>query len=355
MFNTLSSHQLTDLYFLLLIILIAFLLIFSFSFAIYTIYIRIRDSRQEARLQELEKRWQSQILEIIAGKESPDPLIDSIDEKEIFYFVEYVMRYMVILKGDEREIVTNLALPFLDRLDSTTKKSDPESRAYTIRILSTIGFGKYDDIIINALNDTSPLVAMVAAHALVKKGEPKYINAIVKKLHKFGKWSIKYLATMLASAGSSGASELRKVYSNREASIRVRLIAAEALLMINDFTSTDIAAEIVDTEHDCDLISASLKLLSAYGQTKHIRQVRRLCSSANDAIRAHALSTLGSIGDISETDRLYEALTDPSPWVVLHAARGMMNAGAIDLLEEIAASDRPEAVVAGEVLEETKR
>ncbi len=354
MLDALSSHQSTDLYFLLLIFLIAFLLMFSFSFAIYTIYIRIRDSRREVRLQELEKRWQSQILEIIAGRESPDTLINSIDRKEIFYFVEYVMRYMVILRGDERKIVTNLALPFLDRLTSATRKSDPESRAYTIRILSTIGFDKYDDIIINGLNDTSPLVAMVAAHALVKKGESKYINATVRKLHKFGKWSKKYLATMLASAGSSGASELRRVYSNREASIRVRLIAAEALLMINDFASADIAAEIISTEYDYDLISTSLKLLSAFGQTRHISQVRRLCSSTNDVIRAHALSTLGSIGDISETDRLYEALTDPSPWVVLHAARGMANIGAIDLLREIAASNRPEAVVAGEVLEETK-
>jgi HEAT repeat protein len=74
--------------------------------------------------------------------------------------------------------------------------------------------------------------------------------------------------------------------------------------------------------------------------------------SSEEAVRAQALRTLGALGDKDDLRRLADAMQDPSPWAALYAARGLRAAGGGDVLTEIAASDRPTAELARQILAE---
>ena len=351
----LINFNIIDTYLLILVFTTAFLLLFSVVFALYTIFLRIRNNRTQKKRLFLEKMWEPLILDILSGRPLAQQLMDTVRKKEEYYFVEYIMRYAQVLSGDDRRTVTELAYPFLGRLVKMAKKAEPETRAYAVKTLSTIRFDEYVDEIIAALDDPSPIVCMVAAQALCQKEHPQYVCEVLKSLHWFESWSLYYIAAMLASAGQEAAPALREAYGDPRMSFRVRSIAAEALHMINDFSSADIAAQVLESDKDRDLFATSLRLLKAFGQTKHIDQVRALCSADDEVIRAQALSALGSLGDLHETEYLYSALSDTSTWVVLHAARGLVSAGATNLLKEVAATDYPQAEIAREVLREIEQ
>lgn len=352
--NLFERFNTIDFYLSLVIAVIVFLLLFSLVFATYTVLQRIRNNLNERRRLLLEKKWQPIILGIIAGNLPSLIPLRSINKRDEFFFVEYVMRYALVLKGEEREGVTKLAYPFLNRLIEDSKQANPETRAYTIKILSVIRFEEYLNGIIAALDDPSPLVAMVAAHALAKKEHPRYIGAILKRLDRFENWSIGYISSMIAAAGPEIAPALRKTYADPGMSSRVRSIAAETLLMIKDYASADIAANLLESEKDRDLLATSLRLLKAFGQAKHLPQLRKISGTSDSVVRAQSLSALGSIGDRSDFERLYDALSDSSTWVVLHAARGLARAGGIDRLKEVASSELPQAEIAREVLLEVE-
>jgi hypothetical protein len=331
-----------------------FLLLFSLVFTIYTIVLRITNYFNDKRRQKLEEIWQPLILSVISENRKHLFPSKNIKRKDESFFVEYIMRFAWVLRGEERKAVTKLAYPFLDRFVERYNSADPETRAYVIRILSVIRFEKYIDHVINALDDTSPLVVMVAAHALAKREHPQYIGAILNKLDRFENWSLNYIASMIATAGSEIASELRRTYANEDFSLRVRSIAAEALLMIKDYAAPDIAASILESGYNRDLAATSLRLIKAFGHPRHLPQVRKLCKIDDFVIRAQAFAALGAIGERCDVDLLIEALDDSSAWVVLHAARGLVSTEGKDRLKEIASSDHVHAEIAREVLQEAK-
>ncbi|MCF7811563.1 HEAT repeat domain-containing protein [bacterium] len=350
--NILYPYGSLNFYFLLLIMVTGFLLLFSFVFTIYTIVLRITNYYNERRRQQMEEIWRPLILSAISEDRKrlfPSKNIKSKDES---FFVEYIMRYAWVLRGEERDAVNKLAYPFLDKFAEKYNKADPETRAYVIRILSVIRFEKYIDRIIAALDDTSPLVVMVAAHALAKKEHPQYIGAILNKLERFETWSLNYIASMIATAGSDVAPELRRTYANKSLSLRVRSIAAETLWMIKDYAAADIAASLLESGYDRDLAVTSLRLIKAFGHPRHLPQVRELCKIDDFVIRAQAFAALGAIGERPDIDLMLKALNDDSAWVVLHAARGLVSTKYKSRLLEIAFSEHKHAEVAREVLQE---
>jgi HEAT repeat protein len=67
-------------------------------------------------------------------------------------------------------------------------------------------------------------------------------------------------------------------------------------------------------------------------------------------VRAAATRALASLGSADEREWLRSALEDPSPWVALEAAEGLLESGGADVLRALAASDHPRAVLAQQVL-----
>jgi len=334
----------------LLSLAIVFLLFCSVIFAVYAILLRIRNNRKAAYWKRLEAAWEETILEVLSGEKQPSELQQRVGRKDTLYFVDFVLRYARQLRGQEREILTEVVRPFLGRIAERTVGGDAERRARAVRTISALGFEEYTDRIIAALDDPSPLVAMIAARALPQKEHPQYAVQVLKRLHRFQGWSRSYMATMLSAVGPQIAPALRETLLDAGQPPQARAVAPEALRELNEFSAADDAARILTSEHDRDLLASCLRLLAQTGRPEHLPAIRPLLKSPDFVVRAQAAGALGAIGDEQEIPFLRDAFEDPSPWVAIQAAQGLKESGGVKVLEQIADSDHPRADLARQIL-----
>ncbi|MFH1740474.1 MAG: HEAT repeat domain-containing protein [bacterium] len=335
-----------------LAILIAILFLFTVVFGVYAVFLRIANERKRAHWEQLETAWEQEVLEVLAGEHRPDQLWRRVNKKDALYFVDFLLRYAQRLRGQERDILTELARPYLRQIARRMKEGDATQRARAAQTLSALGLFDYALELIAALDDPSPLVAMIAARALARKEHPQFAVPVLDRLHRFRSWSRNYLASMLAAVGSEITPALRNALADPNRSARTRSVSAEALLELNDFAAADTAARILETETDRDLLASCLRLLAQVGRIEHLSSVRRLCGSSDFVVRAHAVRALGSLGGAEDYDNVLQAFEDPSQWVAIHAAWALKDVGGLDDLKEIAGSDHPRADLARQVLTE---
>jgi HEAT repeat protein len=157
---------------------------------------------------------------------------------------------------------------------------------------------------------------------------------------------------MLAAMGPDVSEVLRDGLADVSNAPRTRAVMAEALRIQGDFLAGDVAAAVVRTSEDRDLLASALRLLASVGRPEHSEVVRPLCDAEDPVVRAQALRALGPLGDDQDVASLLEAMDDPEPWPALYAARGARDAGGREALARLVASGHPRAALAEQVLSE---
>ena len=132
----------------------------------------------------------------------------------------------------------------------------------------------------------------------------------------------------------------------------VRAVATDALRELNDLASVPVALELMATESDRELVAGCLRILRQLGHVEHVPAVRALTDSPDPVIRAAAVAAAGALGGETEVPLMQDKLDDPSFWVSLEAARGLMALGATETLERLARSGGPWSMLARQVLSE---
>jgi len=337
---------------LVLALSIAALLVLAVAFALYALVLRVRNERRERRWQRLEAAWEEPLLAALADPQRIPQVREVVEEDYRLHFVRFVLAYARRVRGEERATLRELVAPYLDPIAERVWSKHQEIRTRAVQTLGTLGLPHYAGEVVTALDDPSPLVAMVAARALSSDEYPEYAEAVLRRLRRFDTWSRSFLASMLAGIGNSGAPAIRATLTDRNEPAWVRAVAAQALGTLKDFEAGDPAAAVVETEEDPELLSAALRLLALAGSPEHAPVVRARCASPDPTVRSAALRALGTLGDEEDANRLLGAMADPSPWVAIHAARGLLAAGAHQLLSDLAASDHPRAMLARQILME---
>ena len=321
----------------------------TISLAFAALGLRIRNDRKAARWRGLERLWETKTLEVVTETAPPQAAWALVAPKDQLRFITFLLRFARRLTGTERKRVDDLASPYLDRLLPQLKARQPERRARAIQTLATLGQRRYHAQIERSLADSSPLVSMVAARSLARRESPDFAVSILDHLHRFGHWRPSFLASMLASVGPAVAPALRKALGNPALDPKVRGVAADALRELNDYPSGDVAAEVLATTADRDLLIGTLGLLAQIGRTEHLPAVRRHWAAAEPIVRARVASVLGRIGSADDLAKLTAAFDDPSPWVALRAAEALYKRRdpALAILAE---SAHPRAALARQML-----
>jgi HEAT repeat protein len=343
---------LKDRIFLVLAITIAVSLLLVLVFAIFTVYLRFQNMRKAERWRQLEAEWEPLVLDFLVEERTGDYVRGQIRTEDRLYFVDFLLRFAQRLQGHEAEAIARLAEPYLPNLAQRLKKGDPPTRARAIRTLSILGLESYAENIKEALDDPSPLVAMIAARALTRIERPEYAEAILRMLHRFLDWSQGFLVSLFTSMGSSVIPPLRNSLSDRRKTPQVRSVAADALQELHDLEAGDLASTILETEDDRELRAACLRLLRVVGRPEHLPPIRQLAQSTDFVIRAHAFRALGTLGTEEDIAILQAGIGDESPWVALQAARSLKHAGGEQMLQELANTDSSEGLLAKQVLTE---
>lgn len=336
----------------ILIVLIGIFFSLSLLFALGTVYLRFRNLQKEKFWRRLEAKWEERLLLILEGEAEPQTLWDQVRRKEGLYFVDFLFRYSQRLRGMEEEVLNQIAKPFLSPIAARLKGGDPEQRARAIITLSALGLEEYGDLIISYLDDPSPLVAMIAARSLARKDHLEFAPHIISHLHRFESWSRNYLTSLLKAIGPGGTPMFRKTLADPQETPLTRTIAAQALRELNDLPSAEIAADILQKEHDRELLAAALKLLMQIGSSKHVPIIREMTHHPDFVVRANAFRALGALCQKSDLEILSAGMEDAVPWVAIQAAHGLIQAGGHTVLQEIAQSHKSCAPLAQQVLAE---
>jgi HEAT repeat protein len=337
---------------------LVFLLVgLTLSFMAYALVLHMRAKRVEARKRALQERWRNHLLAAGTGEGLPngsgqDPL-PPVAERDRILLLDLITEYARAVDGPERKAVVALAAPHLEALDPLLDEDDPYERAYALDLLGELGYDQARERLARGLDDPSGLVAMVAARAFARQGDPEYVPLILARLHAFQNWSPGYLASLLAGFGSDASPALRTLATDPYTAPRLRAVAFQALRELNDTESVPRAVRMLPEEGDPEVQAEMIRLVGELGSPEQLASVRAYAASPAPFVRAAAIRAISSLSDrrTSDLETVARGLDDPSPWVALQAAHGLVDLGRRDELEHLAESRSPRAELAAEVLE----
>lgn len=333
-----------------LVLTIAGLIVMALVFASYTILLRARNELSARRWKRLGALWEEPVLNAVLDPDTAPRVHEVVEPRYRLHFVRFVLEYSRRVKGEERAALRALALPYLGPLAARTRSARVEVRTRAVQTLGTLGLPAYAAEVVAALDDRSPLVAMVAARALCREEHPEYLRDVLPRLARFEGWSRGFLASMLAAVGPAAAPALRETLGDETRAPAARAVAADALRLLSDLQSADTAAHVAAQEHEPELVAAALRLLTLVGRPEHIAVIRDRCTSRDSSVRASAVAALGTLALEEDRLRLLGAMSDESPWVAIAGARALIAAGGRAALRELSDSDHPRALLAQQVL-----
>jgi len=319
--------------------------------ALVAVLLRLSNDRKARRWTRLETLWQPVALDVVVGVEPPEKLWAVVGPRDGLHFVNYLLRFAKLVTGSERRIVDDLAAPYLSLVLPQLEYRTVERRARAVQTLSILGSRSHTGIILRALDDPSPLVAMVAARALARGGSPDFAAGILSRMHRFDQWRPSFLASMLASMGPAVAPTLRAALADPAFRVQVRAVAADALRELHDYPSAEYAMRVLEETTHYELLAPVLNLMAHVGRAEHLPAIRRHVMSAEPIVRARAVAALGHVGADEDLPYLIGAFHDASPWVALRAAEALHEAGAHASLASLARADLPRAALARQILE----
>jgi HEAT repeat protein len=318
--------------------------------ALATVVVRARYERHAARRAVIEQRWAPLLLDVLDGELSPGTLTMELGPGDLPYFTDFVGRFVRRLAGPEQERLVALAHPLLPELRRALKVRSAERRAVAVDTLGLLAPSAGSEELLAALDDPSPLVAMVAARALTRSGRVDHVDRLLSRLARFQDWRPSYLAAMLTALGPTAVPALLHAFSDETTPVRVRIVTAEALSRLNAAVAADAAAAILAAPADPELGAAALRLLGRVGHDVHLPVVRAALRSEAEGMRLAAARALASLGDDREIPLLVRALDDPSRWVAEQAARGLLVLNGRPHLEALARGRSARTSIAIEVL-----
>ena len=324
----------------------------SLGFALLAVGFRVNHDRAAKKWDRLTKTWEPAILEVLGGAAEPEGLYGRVGPEEGPDFLTFLMTYVRRLRGDEQALVRKMAAPYLHTLLPRVAEVTDEVRGNAVMMLARMGMPAYAEAVAKALDDESPVVSMIAAGSLFRPEHEQHFPDVLVHLPRYATWSRSFLAGMLAGGGYAAAPLLRGILLDTTQSPRVRAVAADALRALNDLDAVGVALHIVKDETDRDVLAGCLRILRQLGHAEHAPVVRKLAASLDPVVRARAVAALGTIGGHDEIPILFEKLDDPSFWVSLEAARGLLGLGERATVERLAASEGPWSTLARQVLAE---
>ncbi|MGD8289613.1 MAG: HEAT repeat domain-containing protein [Gemmatimonadota bacterium] len=324
----------------------------SFGFALVALLLRYFNDVSTQKTEELNETWEPAMLEVLAGSASPQALAALVDERDTDDFLGFLLGYARRLRGEEREKVRAIAEPYLPDLERRVENRSAEARGLAVQALAEMGMPRYAGVVAKALDDESPVVAMIAARGLFRPGQERYFSNVLRRLHRFTLWSRSYLASMLAGGGPATAPLLREMLADPEQPPLVRAVTTDALSILNDLGTVDVALRLIEEVDDRELLAGCLRLIRELGHREHVDRVMRFVTDSDPVIRAAAVAAIGSLGGKDDVPILQSLLDDESYWVSLQAARGLMALGELAILRRLAAGEGPWALLARQVLSE---
>jgi len=350
-----AQHFTVDLtVIIILIVFIAFLFIISVIFALITMVLRLKNYLKGRKWSNLEDRWHDDLLAVISEAEEPSVLLDKVENEHKLYFLDYLFRFALRLKGPELHTLTEIAKPFEDTMVRRLSEGDTTQKVRAIITLDKLQLPVPKSDYIQLLDDPSPLVSLYAARAMIKQEYSDHedvLEKIIFTLPRYENWSYRLLSNILAQAGSHNAHYLRNKLLDNNLEEKARIIIGESLILLNDIEAADTAARVLQNHPDDALAKTCLEIIANTGSPQHRKTVRPYLESSNPEIIGKSIEALGTIGNQEDIPAIEEAFNEQSNWIAFRAALALQQIKAEDVLQKISSNEGAKAQIALQVLQ----
>ncbi|MEM0962788.1 MAG: HEAT repeat domain-containing protein [Bacteroidota bacterium] len=337
------------------LLLLALLTSLTVGLALVTLVLHARRDRREALKQSRWERWEPVLLDMLVGDVSPRTLAGEVRKGERGDYFRLLQSYAFRLGGESRALLSEAAAPHLGTIGRWLRHRRPDRRAMAIHLFGFLGDRSDLDLIRPLLADESPAVAMIAARALARSSDPAYVYPVVNVLDRFESWGVQAVASLLTVFGVGCAPTLLQAVGDDRRTDLARCACIEALRLLGYPPAAHDAASwlAADPRPPREVSAALLRLLRDIGGPGHADVVRQLTESEDDVLRLHAITALAAVSlQPGDAARIELALSDPSRWVAIRAAQGLIDSGRVQSLRAVAFEESPRGSVARQVLEE---
>lgn len=334
-----------------LLLYIVILLVVAISLIFITIRLHRANQKKAQQWASMEARWQPLMMKVLSGDDWPEHIQSAIGPGEGLFFIDFLMRYAEKLQGNSKNMVAELAAPYMPRLLNNLRTGDAEQRARAIITLAALTPDQHQREIVEALNDNSPLVSMLAARSLAENHSIDHLQPILNKMERFRSWSPSFLISMLVSLAKEQPEILREALLDPHQADWVKTVLMKALTELNDWQALPLAAQCLELDVNRELQAAALQFVAKIGHEGLVEMVRKKCDHPDFVVRLHAVKALASLG--SEIDRgllLHLLRKDDSQWIAYQAAQALKATGSQEVLYAVSVSEHPRAELAREVL-----
>ncbi|PAP77095.1 HEAT repeat domain-containing protein [Rubrivirga marina] len=318
------------------------------------VVVHVAADRAESRRAERWARWERALLDALVGERPPSSLGPLVGDGERGDYFQLLIAYALRLGGESRAVFAEAAAPHLDTARQWLCDRRADRRALAAHLFGLVGSVPDLHRLVPLLHDPAPEVGMITARALGRSRDLRYLRPVVGALDGFEAWGSPAVASALTLFGIEAGPTLEAGLASPELSESARTACAEALRRLGYVPAGDTAAALLsESEPPREVQAAALRLLRDVGGPGHADAARALLHHGDEVVRLHAISALSALSiRPDDAARIEHALADPSPWVALRAARGLVEAGRTAPLQAIAEGDAPCAGVARQALAE---
>ena len=353
--GSLFKALILDQVLLYLTIIILSLLGLVIFLSVMTVLLRLRNEREDLHWANLQERWEPLLLDALSQPEKLEALWDQVGERDHFLFLEFVLQYAQRLGGTEWETLKLAAAPYLREVRPLLAKRRVGVRARAVQTLGTLGLPEFLGEVQAAVDDPSPFVAALAVRLLARQANPEVALDFSRRLERFQTFRSWYLVDMVVEMGPFAIPAIRETMADPLRPVQIRAVAAQALSVLGDPGSAEMAGELATTEEDPSFLSALMRLLVKVGTGRHSPAALAHIEAEEFFLRAAATRALGELGSVQDLPHLVEKLNDPSAWVRMAAARGIYRIGGKAAVGALSREDDPARPLFRQVLAEEAR
>ncbi len=319
-------------------------------FALLAIAIRILKGRREAREERMKRLWLRPVLDAITDSRT-DPFKHAIRRRDRLLFTEFLGRLALCLTEVERPALHRIARPYVSEIKKLLRDRDAEFRALGTQLLGLLGPNEFRRYLLWALQDRAPIVALTAIRAMALTHRVKDVRRIIEELDRFEGWGHTMITSILVSCGAKAIVPLREVFADAARPRWLRVASCDALRLLDDYKSADIAGRVLMARPGREVSASALRLIQRLGMPKQTSLLQKMASDHDPVVRLHAVSGLAAVGGDDTADMLAIALSDPSKWVAIRAARGLGALRRYDILEAAVETNHRRADIARQFLQ----
>jgi HEAT repeat protein len=342
------------------------LVLFGWAAAMALVALALRWTQQISarRRAHREAHWQP-LVEDFVLEERPLP---SARHRDLQAVLDLLLRYADVLRGPEADRITAfleedgyvaLALHDLGSRGQW-KRARAAERLGRMRSTRAVPF------LIDAMQDDSADVRVVAARALATIGDPRAIPSLAAALGDPSRWTASNVASELIALGLDAVPTLQQIAWSGEpgkgGSHEAAVTAVRVLGDIRDPRAAPVLLHLLSCSSDLNMRARSAAALGSLGGSQVAAALRAALEDPAWQVRAQAASGLGRLCDVASVAALAQTAEDRNWWVRRNCAESLAKLGEAgeSALTALTASpdpyvrDRANAVLEGLALRESR-